>query len=153
MQFLVVTNLGQALKWSLWSRPRSAKSQDSCSFGLDRALPRAKIMQFLVVTNLGQAQWLCQEQIHAVSCSYKPGTSPVALPRAKMHAVSCNYKLGTSPALRGYGHQVLCMRSSNEEDIVQRVYMQHLNRCIYYISFTFYWIWWILSWKAPLALL
>ena len=73
-------------------------------------------MQFLVVTNLGQAQWLCQEpkfmlflevtnlvqahrslrsrprsaksQDYAVSCSYKPGTSPVALARAKIHAVS-----------------------------------------------------------------
>ena len=61
MQFLVVTNLGQA-QWSLRSRPRSAKSQD-----------------------------------YAVSCSYKPGISQVALPRAKIHAVSCSDKLGTSP--------------------------------------------------------
>ena len=44
MQFLVVTNLGQNLSpVSLRSRPRSAKSQDSCTF--------------LVVTNLGQAPW------------------------------------------------------------------------------------------------
>ena len=69
MQFLVVTNLGQNLSpVSLRSRPRSAKSQDSCTF--------------LVVTNLGHKpsgacgldRALSGAKIHGVSCSDKPRT-------------------------------------------------------------------------------
>ena len=55
-------------------------------------------MQFVLVTNQGTpSAQTGLSKIHVVSCSDKPGTSPVALPRAKIHAVSCSDKLGTSP--------------------------------------------------------